>query len=157
VADLRNEEITTGPFVGVYQNVAAPDGCEERRDPEVGQSVDDLVAWFQTNEQLTTTDPQTISIGGLAGYSIEVAKAPDALGCPWELDAKYGKFVPLIIGGGTSQLHHVSLSPEWKEHLYLLSFGDNGNVVIEVGPEGGSLHDYLSVVEPVLATIVFEQ
>lgn len=157
LSDYRESEISTGSFVGVYQNVAAPDGCNERRAPDVGQSVADLTAWFQANEQLTTTDPQPVTIGGLTGVYIEVAKAPDAPGCAWELEAQYGKFVPLIIGGGTSELHHVTLSPEWKERLYILSFGDDGNVVIEVGPEGGSLPDYLAVVEPVLATFVFGQ
>lgn len=155
VTDFSNQDISTGPFVGVYQNIAAPNGCAESADPEVGQSVDDLLAWFQANEQLTVTDPQPVTMGGLTGVYIEVAKAPDAPGCAWELEAKYGKFVPLIIGGGISHLHHVSVSPEWKERLYLLSFGEDGNVLIEVGPEGGSLPDYLAAVEPVLATFIF--
>ena len=155
MADIRDMEVSTGPFVGVYQNIAAPDGWVERPDPKVDKSVDDLIAWFQANEQLTVTDPQPVTIGGLSGFYIDVAKAPDAPGCSWELEAKYGKFAPLIIGGGISQLHHVSLNPEWKERLYLLNFGEDGNVLIEVGPEGGSLTDYAAVVEPVLATFVF--
>ena len=155
--DLRDQDITTGPFVGVYQNVAAPDGCNESRDPKIGQSVDDLTAWFQANEQLSVTDPKPVTIGTLTGVYIDVAKAPDAAGCSWELEAKYGKFAPLMIGGGISEFHHVSISPEWKERLFLLSFGEDGNVVIEVGPEGGSLPDYLTVVEPVLETFVFDQ
>lgn len=156
-ADIRDMEVSTGPFVGVYQNVAAPDGCNERQDPKVGQSVNDLIAWFQANEQLSVTEPQPVTIGGLKGFYIDVAKASDAPGCSWELEAKYGKFAPLIIGGGISQLLHVSLNPEWKERLYLLSFGEDGNVLIEVGPEGGSLPDYLAAVEPVLATFIFGQ
>lgn len=155
ITDFRNQDISTGPFVGVYQNVAVPDGCNESRDPKIGQSVDNLIAWFQANDQLTITDPQPVTIGTLTGVYIDVAKAPDALGCSWELEAKYGKFVPLIIGGGISELYHVSITPEWQERLYILSFGNDGNVVIEVGPEGSSLPDYLAVVEPVLATFIF--
>jgi hypothetical protein len=153
--DYQEKEFTTGPFIGVYQNVAAQDGCIERPDPNVGQSVSDLTAWFQANKQLTITDPQPVTIGGLTGVYIEVAKAPDAPGCSWEFESKYGKLVPLIIGGGISHLAHSTLSPEWKSRLYILAFGKDGNVVIEVSPEGGSLPDHLAVVEPVLATFIF--
>ncbi len=79
----------------------------------------------------------------------------DAPGCSWELEDTDGRVVPLIIGGGVSQLNHVSLGPDWQERLYLLSYGEDGNVVIEVGPEGANLADYVAVVEPVLATFKF--
>jgi hypothetical protein len=61
--------------------------------------------------------------------------------------------VPFIIGGGPSNLHHV-IAPNFQERLYLLEL-DDGNVAIEVGPEGASLPDYLALVTPILEGLTF--
>jgi hypothetical protein len=44
--------------------------------------------------------------------------------------------------------------PGFEERLYLLNY-DDGNIAIEVGPEGDSLPDYLQLVEPIIDSIEF--
>lgn len=141
----------TGAYLGVYRNIGAPDGCIERPDPNVGRSVAELIAWYQANAELTVTPPQTVTIGGLSGVYIDVNVAPGAQGCVFGPASA----VAIIVGAGPSSLHHVLPIPNWPERLYLLATGENDNVVIEVGPEGGNLPDYLAAVEPVIASFQF--
>lgn len=49
--------------------------------------------------------------------------------------------VAFNIGDGTSLVHHAIL-PGFHERLYLLEWNE-GNVAIEVGPEGAPLDEYL--------------
>ncbi len=70
--------------------------------------------------------------------------------CPWS-DGR--STVPFIIGDGTSLVHHVIL-PGFHERLYLLEW-NGGNVVIEVGPEGAPLDEYLTEVLPIIESLTF--
>jgi hypothetical protein len=42
-------------YLGIYRNVAAPDGCDEWPLGGVGRDVDDLVAWLTDHPGLRTT------------------------------------------------------------------------------------------------------
>jgi hypothetical protein len=62
----------------------------------------------------------------------------------------------LTIGSGVSQLHHV-LVPPTTLRLVLLDWHD-GNVAIEVSSwnEQNSLDEFLTVVNPIIDSFVFE-
>lgn len=138
-------------YLGIYRDIAAPLGCQEGPDASVGQTVTALTAWLTSHEGLVTTQPEPVSIGGLQGAYIDISLDPG-----WTVTCSFSDdmpVVPFIIGGGVSSLHHVIL-PGFVERLYLLEF-DGGNVVIEVGPEGGSLSGYLEHVMPIIESLEF--
>lgn len=52
--------------------VISQDLCNQDPDRDVGRTVDDIVTWLATHPGLTATAPETTSIGGLAGQTLEV-------------------------------------------------------------------------------------
>ncbi len=139
-------------YLAVYQNVRVPLECEEMENPEVGGGVDELVGWYTTHPGLVTTEPEPVMVGGLTGVFLDISLDP-----PWDMTCEYSEGQPvvpfLIKDDVTSGMHHVIL-PGFEERLYLLEWYD-GNVAIEVGPEGGPLDDYLSEVLPIIESMSF--
>lgn len=138
-------------YLGIYRNVAAPFECEEKPDPGVDQSIEALSSWLTGHPGLETTEPTRVSVGGLDGVYLDISLAPSwTTTCPFSAGQPV---VPFIIGGDPSSLHHVIL-PGFEERLYLLAY-EGGNVAIEVGPEGGSLEEYLEEVAPIIESLQF--
>jgi Tol biopolymer transport system component len=138
-------------YVGIYRDATAPLDCEETPDPDVGTSVEAWSDWLTSHPGLVTTEPQPVNVGGLDGVYIDIGLDPEwTATCPF---SQGEPVVPFIFGGGPSFLHHVIL-PGFEERLYLLNH-NGGNIAIEVGPEGGSLPDYLELVEPIIDSIEF--
>jgi hypothetical protein len=138
-------------YVAIYQNVRAPAECEETWASGVGAAVADLVDWYTTHPGLNTTQPQTVTVGGLTGVFLDISLDPS-----WNVTCSYSQgqpVVPLIIGNGTSLVHHVIL-PGFEERLYLLEW-NGGNVAIEIGTEGMPLDEYLTEVVPIIETLSF--
>lgn len=138
-------------YLGIYRNVAAPFECEERPDPGVDRSVYALSNWLSDHPGLETSKPAPVSVGGLDGVYLDISLAGSwTTTCPFSAGQPV---VPFIVGGDPSSLHHVIL-PGFQERLYLLAHED-GNVAIEVGPEGGSLEEYLEEVAPIIQSLRF--
>jgi hypothetical protein len=139
-------------FLGIYRNVTVPLACLEQPDPDVGLTVGALADWYTSHPGLVTTDPEPISVGGLTGVVIDVSLDPSwTKGCGW---SRGDPSVGIIIGAGPSSLTHVLESSVPEERLYLLE-AEDGNVVIEVGPEGTSLTAFLELVAPIIESIEF--
>jgi hypothetical protein len=143
-------------YIGIYLDANAPYKCEEHPDPAVSQTVSDYTRWLRRHPLLHVTKPRPASIGGLHGVVMDIAKAPGAEGKGCTFDSTITGAVPFIIGGrGPAELHHVILdTPGFEERLYLLRYM-SGNVAIEIGPEGDSLHEYLQAVTPILQSLRF--
>ena len=62
--------------------------------------------------------------------------------------------VGIILGTGPSSLTHVLSNSRNAERLYLLE-AEDGNVVIEIGPEGTSLEEYAKGVTPIIESLQF--
>jgi hypothetical protein len=93
-----------------------------------------------------------MTVGGLTGVVIDVSLDPSwTKGCAWSGGQPS---IGIIIGAGPSSLTHVLKSSVPDERLYLLEVED-GNVAIEVGPEGTSLEEYLELVTPIIEGIRF--
>jgi hypothetical protein len=138
-------------YLGIYRNVAVPFECEEKPDPSVDQSIEALSSWLTEHPGLQTTEPIRVSVGGLDGVYLDISLASSwTTTCPF---SEGQPVVPFIIGGDPSSLHHVIL-PGFEVRLYLLEYED-GNVAIEVGPEGGSLEEYLEEVAPIIESLQF--
>ena len=138
-------------YLGIYRDATAPLESAEAPAPGVGTSVEAWSDWLTAHPGLVTTEPQPVTVGGLDGVYLDIGLDPD-----WTVTCPYSEgqpVVPFIIGGGISSLHHVIL-PGFEERLYLLDYND-GNVAIEIGPEGTSLPEYLELVEPIIDHLQF--
>ncbi|WP_425861931.1 LamG domain-containing protein [Arthrobacter sp. TWP1-1] len=145
-----------GSYIGVYQNVQASSLCSEEAQPGVGTSAAELAAWYRTVPGLEIVADSPAMVGGLPGIMLDFRvsdnwKSPCPLG--GVIDA-----IPIIIGGGVSDLHHVMGAP-LEMRLFLLDW-KGGNVAIEITAvlEQHSLTDYLEKIgaSAVVKTFTFE-
>jgi hypothetical protein len=142
-----------GSYLGIYQNVrAAAINCEEDAQKGVGTTPKDLVAWYQSLPGLTVSEPKPVTVGGLDGLQIDLTLNPDVDTC------RYGAYtgIPLIIGGGVSELHHVLLK-ELDLRLVILDWED-GNVTLEVTnvKEQHPAEEFRSLVQPIIDSLEFK-
>lgn len=148
------EGIYGGNYVGIYRDaVAAAENCDERAEPGIGVTPQDLATWLTGRRGLDATEPQPVTVGGLDGVVVDVT-----LDKGWRTTCSFSEgkpVVPLIIGSGVSDLHHVIL-PGMSVRLYLLAT-ETGNVVIEVAhvPGQGTFTEYLREVVPIVQSIAF--
>ncbi len=130
-----------GSYIGVYQNVRAPSLCAEETQPGVGTSAAEIAAWYRTVPGLEIVRDVPVSVGGLSGIVLDF-RVGDGWRSPCPLDGVIHA-IPLVIGGGVSDLHHIIGAP-LEMRLYLLDW-EKGNVAIEVTAalEQHRLRDYL--------------
>jgi hypothetical protein len=149
------DEIGAGNYIGVYQSVhAAARDCAEEPEPGIGQSAAELAVEIQNRDGVEVLASGRAKIGPLTGYTIDLRIDPawtDA--CLEGLDLPV---VPLIIGSGVSQLHHV-LVPQTTTRLVILDWQET-NIVIEVSSlnDQNSLEEYLDAAGPVIDSFAFE-
>ncbi|MDQ3962650.1 MAG: hypothetical protein M3277_01850 [Actinomycetota bacterium] len=147
------EGVVGGSYLGIYQNVhAAAINCDEEWQKGVGTTPKDLVAWYQSVPGLIVSKPKPVTVGGLDGLQIDLSLQPDVDTC------RYGPHtgIPLIIGGGVSDLHHVLLN-EIDVRLVILGWQDS-NVTLEITnvKEQHSAHEFRSMLQPIIDSLVFK-
>ncbi|WP_454810596.1 hypothetical protein [Paenarthrobacter nitroguajacolicus] len=130
-----------GSYIGVYQNVRAPALCGEEAQDGVGSSVKEIVAWYRTVPGLEISGEAPMSVGGLSGIALDL-RVGNEWRSPCSLDG-VDHAIPVIIGGGVSQLHHV-IGATLEMRIILLEW-TGGNVAIEVTAalDQHNLVDYL--------------
>jgi hypothetical protein len=145
-----------GSYIGVYQNVHASSLCAEEAQPGVGTSAAELAAWYRTVPGLEIVRDSPAMVGGLPGIMLDF-RVSDDWRSPCPLDGVIDA-IPVIIGGGVSNLHHVMGAP-MEMRLFLLDWR-GGNVAIEITAvlEQHSLVDYLEKTGAgaVVSTFTFE-
>lgn len=114
-------------YIGIFQNVLAADQCVEEPQAGVGQSSAQMAEWYRTVDGLQITKDEPISLGGLSGISLDL-QVDDAWESRCPLDGTIN-WLPMFIGGGVSQVHHVMGAP-LQMRLIILNWND-GNVVVE--------------------------
>jgi hypothetical protein len=142
-----------GSYLGIFQNVrAAAINCDEAWQKGVGTTPKDLVAWYQSVPGLIVSKPKPVTVGGLDGLQIDLSLEPDVDTC------RYGPNtgIPLIIGSGVSQLHHVLLK-EIDVRLVILGWQDS-NVTLEITnvKEQHSAEEFRSMLQPIIDSLVFK-
>jgi hypothetical protein len=131
--------------------VADPNDRAEEPDPSVDGTVEGIVGWLTSHPGLVVGEPRDTTVGGLPGVYLDVSLDPAwTQTCPF---SQGEPVVPILIGNGTSSLHHVILTGI-EERLDVLEW-NGGNVVIEVGAEGQPLDAWLTAVSPVIDTLSF--
>lgn len=145
-----------GSYIGVYQNVHASSLCAEEAQPRVGTSAAELAAWYRTVPGLEITGDSRVMVGGLPGIMLDF-RVSENWKSPCPLDGVIDA-IPILIGGGVSNLHHVVGAPT-EMRLFLLDW-KGGNVAIEITAflEQHSLMDYLEKIGAgaVVNTFTFE-
>ena len=147
-ASLDELDAGTSDYVGVYDGVAVADAeCSERSQSGIEQTPAAMVAWFVEHEGLDTTDPAAVTLGGLDGAVVDLRIADGyADGCPYE-GYEGVPMVPLFIGAGLAEVHHVALG-QIVTRLYVLEGRGGRILVIEVSdvPGGTPLEELDAVV-----------
>ena len=142
-----------GSYIGIYTDIRAPRGCEEAWAEGVGHTPAELAQWYVDHPGLAASQPREIEVGGLPGLLLDGPLREDWKGrCPW---SEGRPVVPVIIGGGVSDLHHVSLHPLAVRLLLLEWNGTNVTIEITSHRKQHSPQEYLELVKPVLRSLRF--
>ena len=142
-----------GSYLGIYSNVhAAAIDCTEAWQGGVGTTPADLVAWYQTVPGLIVSEPIAVTVGGLDGLQVDLSLAPGMDTCSFDGNAG----IPLIIGDGVSDLHHVILH-DIDVRLILLAW-DTGNVALEItnAQVQHSAEEFRSQLQPIIDSLEFQ-
>lgn len=139
--DDSQDGVWGGSYIGVYQNVRASSLCAEVAEPGIGSTSAELAAWYRTVPGLEIVREEPATLGGLSGTAFDF-RVSNGWKSPCPLDGVIHA-IPVLIGGGVSQLHHVLGAP-LEMRLILLDW-EGGNVAIEIVAvlEQSTLEDYL--------------
>ena len=140
-------------YLGIYQNIhAAAINCAEASEEGIGTTPTELVAWYQSVPGLVVSEPRPVNVGGLDGLQIDLGLEPGVDTCRY--DTYEG--IPLIIGNGVSELHHVILH-ELDVRLVILGWRD-GNVTLEITnvKEQHSADEFRAELQPIIDSLDFE-
>lgn len=142
-----------GSYLGIYQNVrAAALNCHEAAQQDVGTTPAELVAWYESVPGLIVSEPERVKVGGLDGLQIDLALDRGVDTC------HYGPYqgIPLIIGDGVSELHHVILR-QIDVRLVMLRWR-NGNVTLEITnvKEQHSADEFRAALQPIIESLHFD-
>lgn len=145
--------ILGGSYLGIYQNVHAPAiNCVETSQDGIGTAPEDLVAWYQSVPGLIVSEPRAVTVGGLAGLEIDLSLEPGVKTC------RYGPYkgIPVIIGGGVSDLLHVILKP-LDLRLVILGWRE-GNVTLEITnvKKQHKADEFRSALQPIIDSLEFK-
>lgn len=141
-----------GSYLGIYRNVhAAAIDCAEEWQDGVGTAPADLVAWYRSVPGLIVSEPLPVTVGGLAGLQVDLALKEGVETC----DYGGNPGLPLIIGDGVSDLHHVILE-EMDVRLVILEHGE-GNVTLEITNvrEQRSAEEFRAQLQPIIDSLLF--
>jgi hypothetical protein len=142
-----------GSYLGIYQNVhAAAINCDEAWQEGVGTAPAELVAWYESVPGLIVSKPRRVKLGGLYGLQIDLSLEPGVDTC------RYGPYkgIPLIIGDGVSDLHHVILK-QLDLRLVILGWR-KGNVTLEITnvKKQHSADEFRTALQPIIDSLEFK-
>lgn len=141
-----------GSYLGIYQNVhAAAINCDETWQEGVGTTPEAMVAWYQSVPGLIVSEPQRVDVGGIAGLQIDLSLKQGVDTCRY--DTHEG--IPLIVGNGVSELHHVILH-ELDVRLVMLNW-QGGNITLEITnvKEQHSAEAFRTALQPITNSLEF--
>lgn len=141
----------------LFRNVAIQAAtCEDKPEPGIGGTPAEMAAYLSNHVGLITTEPETVSVGGLDGVMIELALAPS-----WTQTCHYSEGqpnVPLFWGTDVESGLEWSAGPGWQDRFYILAMPAGGNVLIDMGAfvEDTDFDALLEVGVPVVESITFD-
>ncbi len=153
-SDDSQDGFVGGSYLGIYTGARIPKDCREAWEPRVDDSPEEMRQWYVDHPGLEVTNQREVTVGGLRGVSLDLALAPGyERTCPW---SEGRPVVPMIIGNGVSDLHHVVLR-DLAVRLVLLEWQDS-NVTIEIT---SALHqhtfdEYMELTASVIKSLKFD-
>jgi hypothetical protein len=128
--------------------------CPMTADPKVGTSPKELVDWIASLPGLVATPPKAVTVGGLAGFGLEVRVAPSwTHACPY---SQGDPVVPLIVGSAPGSDLDWGVGGTGRMRIYLLDAGGGGRIWIDVETIDGGRFDQLAERStPVIESFVF--
>ena len=167
VADAGWENLVDGEGVFQLLPIAAPgDVIAFFRDPRasgagsagVGSTVEDIAAWLAANPLLEVTAPQPVTVGGLAGFSMEIRIAADATNqdpsCPVQVCVIYLK--------GLDPSPPVEWDWDWAsagtevQRLYLVTSSDVVVAIFVDSLDGATFDSLTTKADAILGALNFD-
>ncbi|HEU0237059.1 MAG TPA: hypothetical protein VFR14_11530 [Candidatus Limnocylindrales bacterium] len=110
--------------------VSEADPCSQSPEPTVGRTADEIVEWLTRATGVAATPPQPVTVGGLAGWRIDVAMAPDWTGtCSWS-DGEVTR--PLFTDADSGDGFYWGLGAETRMRLWLLALPDGRTLLVDI-------------------------
>lgn len=157
-ADYFGLQPASSPMVGIYLfrsplPASQDPACPTTAEPGVGTTARELVDWIEARPGLAVSDPETVTVGGLVGFRIDVAiVAGWTPSCPF---ANGLPTVPLFVSAASEGFRWVVAGSE-RLRLDVLDVIGGGTVVIDIDSFEGSLMDaFLPAAIPVVETMRF--
>jgi len=128
--------------------------CPMTADPKVGTSPKELVDWIASLPGLVATPPKAVTVGGLAGFSLDVRLAPSwTHACPY---SKGEPVVPLIVGGAPGSDLDWGVGGTGRMRIYVLDAGGGRRLWIDVETiDGGKFDQLAERSTPVIESFAF--
>jgi hypothetical protein len=112
----------------VHPAIATRD-CQDTEDPNIGRSVDDLVAWLVDAPGLTVSEPIPVEVGGLHGVQVDLELDPK-----WERPCFWSEglpAVPLVDHEAENGAYNIAMVPRVFMRWFVLAT-DDGPLIIDI-------------------------
>jgi hypothetical protein len=143
---------STGIFLfdDVVAHVQGARMCQALNEPGVGRKPADLATWLTTLPGLDATPPTPVTIGGLAGYTLDISVAP-----AWTRQCPYSNGQPMVsLWSDADPADHDGfdwgIGGDAKMRVFLLDLGDGRTLLVDV--EGRKV-DYEALLPEAMAVI----
>jgi len=127
--------------------------CPVTAAPGVGTTAKDLVDWIRARPGLVAGDPVTVTMGGLAGLSVDLA-----IVAGWTPSCPFANGIPtvaLFVGATDTGFRWVVAGSE-RLRLAVLDVPGSGTVVVDLDAFEGSLMDgLLPAAAPIVGSLKF--
>ena len=128
--------------------VSEADPCLQASEPTVGRTADEIVEWLTRATGVAATSPEPVTVGGLAGWRLDVAMAPDWTGtCSWSNGALAR---PLFTDADPRDGFHWGLESDTRMRLWLLALPDGRALLVDVA---GDASTYAAIVDEATAIV----
>ena len=128
-------------------------------DKSVGAAIEDVAAWLETNDQLTVTPFEPVTLGGLKGVTMDITTAPGATGssadCPVQVCIGYLRGDDPVVNDPYQWHWDWGTAGPEKVRLYLLKDGDRSVAVVVDSLDGTTFDSLIATWEKIAATVKF--
>jgi hypothetical protein len=144
--------------ISIFANPVAQSPTVAAPLPGVGTSAADLTAWLVAHDDLVASTPRAVSIGGAAGFVLDVALPTGAHTSPdyCTTQGHDARCESLFVSGDSSSSFSFGLFGPETVVLYLLDAPSSGTVMVVVDDvDGGDGPGLVDAATPIVESIGF--
>ena len=128
--------------------VSEADPCAQTPEPTISRTADEIVEWLSRATGVAATSPEPVTVGGLAGWRLDLAMAPDWTGtCSWS-DGALAR--PLFTDADPGDGFHWGLESDTRMRIWLLALPDGRALLVDVA---GDASTYAAIVDEATAIV----